>query len=149
VPAERRHLTVAFFGEVGEVVRPELEKRLARAASRHDRHELRYEGSGRFGERVLWLGVSGQRAALIALGGSVAAAARRCKIDMDDRPYRPHLTLGYGKPGAKLRPMADQLSGVRASAWTATEIVLVRSFTGPDPRHEELARWPLRSPSMS
>ncbi|GAA3442509.1 RNA 2',3'-cyclic phosphodiesterase [Planomonospora venezuelensis] len=55
------HLTLAFLGEVAEEVLPELEVRLARAASRHAPMTLAFTGAGAFPSarraRVLWAGL--------------------------------------------------------------------------------------------
>src|SRR4051812_47578450 len=86
------HLTLAFYGEVTEDVRPELETRLARAAHRHHPHAVRLAGGGQFSDRALWAGVEGDRTALRRLAGSAAAGARRAGIATnEDRPYHPHL----------------------------------------------------------
>ncbi|NED21392.1 RNA 2',3'-cyclic phosphodiesterase, partial [Streptomyces sp. SID9913] len=52
------HLTLAFYGEVEDVLVPDLDARLARAASRTEPFELALGGGGRFGRgRALWTGV--------------------------------------------------------------------------------------------
>ncbi|OSC61010.1 2'-5' RNA ligase, partial [Streptomyces sp. BF-3] len=48
------HFTLAFYGEVPEDVRPELEARLERAARRTAPFALRVHGAGHFGGRALW-----------------------------------------------------------------------------------------------
>jgi RNA 2',3'-cyclic 3'-phosphodiesterase len=175
-PAAQLHLTLAFLGEVDEAVLPELTERLARAARRHSPVLLALAGVGRFGDRVLWTRVqlvagelrvpprrvaqsgtassaSGHGAprggadALRRLAGSVAAAARRSGIAVDDRPYRPHLTLARGRGGADLRPAAAALAGFAGSPWTADALHLVRSRLGAGPGgtavHEIVRTWPL------
>jgi 2'-5' RNA ligase len=85
--------------------------------------------------------------ALARLAASVAAAARRCGIPVDDRPYRPHLTLARGREGADLRPAVATLSAFAGSSWTAEELHLVRSRLGAGPggtaAHEVVGTWPL------
>ncbi|RFU85289.1 RNA 2',3'-cyclic phosphodiesterase, partial [Streptomyces triticagri] len=58
------HFTLAFLGEVPEDVLPGLETRLGRAARRTEPFPLALRGGGRFGDRALWAGVSGDRATL-------------------------------------------------------------------------------------
>jgi RNA 2',3'-cyclic 3'-phosphodiesterase len=73
---ESWHLTLAFLGEVDEADVPQLTERLERAARRHATMTLSLAGGGRFGDRTLWAGVSGETAALERLAASVAAGAQ-------------------------------------------------------------------------
>jgi 2'-5' RNA ligase len=175
-PPEQWHLTLAFLGDVDERVLPQLTERLARAARRHRRMELTFAGGGRFGDRVLWTRVANplgrespvstgrvahldraagrprgpavsRAAQLRRLAASVGAAARRCGIPVEDRPYRPHLTLARGRSGADLRSAAALLSGFAGSPWTADALHLVRSRLGAGPggtaAHDVVESWPL------
>lgn len=146
VRPEQWHLTLAFLGEVDERVLGELEERLGRAARRHPPLTVSLGGAGRFGGRVLWAGVHGDRAGLRRLADSVRAAARRCGIPTEERPYRPHLTLARGA-GADLAPLVEHLPGVGGCLWRVEELHLVHSDLGAGPggsaRHEPVASWPL------
>ena len=144
---EQWHLTLAFLGEVPDDRRPELDERLARAASRHPPLTLRFAGGGRFGTRVLFTRVDGDREPLTRLAASVSAAARRSRIPVDDRPYRPHLTLARGRDGEDLRPLAARLESFAGATWTAARLDLVESRLGKGPdrtaRYVSVASWPL------
>jgi 2'-5' RNA ligase len=141
------HLTLAFLGEVGDEARGDLSARLARTAARHPPMRLALHGAGRFGDRVLWTRVTGDVVALRGLAASVRAAAERAGIDVEDRPYRPHLTLARGRDGTDLRPVVDAMAGFAGHTWTASELHLVRSHLGAGPertsRYEQVASWPL------
>ena len=169
-PSGQWHLTLAFLGEIDEGVLPDLTERLARAARRHPTLDLALGGAGRFGDRVLWTRVlaapdiepdrpaagPGRRPgrsavdALRALAATVGAAARRSRIAVDDRPYRPHLTLARGRPGTDLRPAVEALQGFVGTPWTADALHLVRSRLGAGPggtaAHEVIETWPLGRP---
>ena len=150
------HLTLAFFGDVAEERVADLQTRLARVAARHDGAELRFRGAGAFARparaTVLFAGVevvSERHAAgttLSALAASCAAAGRRIGLDLDDRAFRPHLTLARakGRTPVDVRPVVDELSSYTGPSWPASAIALIRSHLGPDPRYETLAGWPLR-----
>jgi RNA 2',3'-cyclic 3'-phosphodiesterase len=144
---EQWHLTLAFLGEVDDRARLEVMERLGRAAGRHPPLALALAGAGRFGDRVLWTRVTGDVAPLCRLAESVRAAVRRARLPVEDRPYRPHLTLARSRDGADLRPAVDALAGFAGCAWTATELHLVRSHLGAGPgrsaRYEVVATWPL------
>jgi 2'-5' RNA ligase len=141
------HLTLAFLGGVDDETRTDLSARLGRTAARHPPMRLALHGAGRFGDRVLWTRVEGDVGALRGLAASVRAAAQRAGIDVEDRPYRPHLTLARGRDGADLRPVVDALAGFAGRTWTAAELHLVRSHLGGGPgrtsRYEPLASWQL------
>lgn len=134
VPRERWHLTLAFYGEVPEAGLPRVRRRVARAARGAAALSLRFEGSGRFGDRVLWVGVAGQRGELRGLAADVAT---------DGRPYRPHLTVARVRRDGRTRAAAAELATYVGPGWSAEQVRLVRSHLGPEPRHELLEAWPL------
>lgn len=148
---EQWHLTLAFLGEVGDDVLSELTSRLGRAAARHPPLSLSLGGGGRFGQRVLFTRVHGDVGGLRTLADSVRAAARRSGLPVEQRPYRPHLTLARADGSADLRPLVEHLSSGAGSGpgqpWVATRLSLVNSLLGAGPggssRHESSADWPL------
>lgn len=156
VPPERWHLTLAFYGEVPEQRVADLGRRVERAAGRSPAARLQLAGAGRFGSQVLWAGVAGDVDVVSRLAASAGAAGRRVGADVEDRPYRPHLTLartrrpaggaarGAGRgPDADLRPAVAALAGHRGREWTASAVRLVRSHLGPEPSYEVLLTAPL------
>lgn len=144
---EHWHLTLAFLGEVAAPALPELSDRLARAAGRSAPVRLRLAGAGHFGRQVLWIGVDGDTAALARLADRCAAAARRSGIPMEERRFRPHLTVARARGrGADLRGAADALSAYAGPWWVAADVRLVRSHLGPPLVHETLATLALTGP---
>ncbi|HET8615913.1 MAG TPA: RNA 2',3'-cyclic phosphodiesterase [Actinomycetales bacterium] len=144
VPSDRWHVTLAFLGEVPEGRLAPLVERLTRAAGRHPTMGLAFAGAGRFGSRVLWAGVQGDREQLAGLARAVAAAARRAGVPVDERTLRPHVTLARGRTTSlDLRPFVEALSDYRGPSWQAESFSLVRSQLGPQPRHETVRSWPL------
>lgn len=135
VPPQRWHLTLAFYGEVPEDRVGPLQARLDHALAGAAAPTLALRGAGAFRRQVLWLGVTGDVAALRGLAAG---------LDPDARPYRPHLTV------ARLRGDPDPTSALAALSayagppWVAAQLHLVRSHLGPEPRYEDLASWPLR-----
>ena len=134
----RWHLTLAFLGEVddpGRLVPP-----LAAVCSRTGALRLRLAGSGRFGRAgPVWVGVDGDVGALAALAGEGARACRGHGVEVERRPYRPHLTVGRGGV-----PDPRSLAAYAGPAWTASEVEVVVSSLGRTVRHEVVARLPLR-----
>jgi RNA 2',3'-cyclic 3'-phosphodiesterase len=145
---EQWHVTLAFLAEVDDRTRAALTPRLERVARRHAPLTLALAGGGRFGRQVLWTRVDGDRLALRRLADAVRAAARRCGLPFDARPYRPHLTLARaGRSAPDLAPVAAALDGFAGRPWSASHLHLVRSVLGAGPggtpRHEAVAAWPL------
>ena len=81
---------------------------------------------------------------LVALAERLHDAAAALGLPVEDRPFRPHLTLGRWRPG---RPadgtLPDRLGGYRGPAWPASELRLMQSHLGPRPSYDILAAWPL------
>jgi RNA 2',3'-cyclic 3'-phosphodiesterase len=112
--------------------------------------QLRLAGGGRFGSRrrpqVAWVGLDGDVPALTDLADRLSAAARRLRLAVDERPFRPHLTVGRWRPGGPADgDLPDRLAGYRGPAWPVTEVRLMESFLGPKPRHEAVASWPIET----
>jgi 2'-5' RNA ligase len=144
VPRERWHVTLAFLGEVAEPQLDPLSERLERAARRHEALSASFGEAGRFGSRVLWVGVQGDHEPLSRLAQSVSAAARKAGIPVDDRPHRPHVTLARGRTTSlDLQPAVTALAGYIGPPWRAESFSLVRSRLGPRPVYEVLAGYRL------
>ncbi len=142
------HVTLAFLGEVDDRARADLVERLGRVAGRNAPLELAMAGGGRFGDRVLWTRLDGDRAPLRHLVDGVRAAARRAGLPAEERAYRPHVTLARaGTPAPDLAPLAAALREFAGTPWRADALHLVRSRLGAGPRgtaeHDTLRTWPL------
>jgi len=142
---DRWHVTLAFLGQVPDAVRPGLADRLDRVTRRHGPVDLTLAGGGRFGDRVLWVGVSGDLAPLAA--GVRRAVERAGVTTMDNKPLRAHLTLARVPNGRRvdLRPLVDSLrQAVPARSWVMSGISLMSSVGGPSPVYRTEMQWVLR-----
>jgi len=109
---------------------------------------LRLAGAGRFGSRrrpqVAWVGLDGDVRPLVELADRLASTARRVRLAVEERPLRPHLTVGRWRPG---RPadgeLTGRLAGYAGPAWPVTEVLLLESHLGPAPRYDTVAAWPV------
>jgi 2'-5' RNA ligase len=141
------HVTLAFLGEIGEPAAGRLAPRLERAAARHHPLQLALAGAGAFPSaaraRVLWCGLSGDRAELARLAASVAAAARRAGAGpaAPEQAFRPHLTLARGGIPADARALVRALSGYQGPSWTADRLHLIHSRLGRQPRYATVGSW--------
>ncbi|WNV77829.1 RNA 2',3'-cyclic phosphodiesterase [Geodermatophilus sp. DSM 44513] len=147
-PPARWHLTLLFLGGVPADRVAGVVAAAGPAVADTPPARLRLAGAGRFGSRrrpqVLWVGVAGDGAVPAALAGRLAGAARELGLLVEDRPFRAHLTVGRWRPG---RPadgdLPDRLAGYRGPPWPVTEVQLLQSHLGPEPRYEPIATWPV------
>ena len=149
VPAERLHLTLAFLGEVSEDTAARVADGLREAASRREPFALRLNGGGAFPRpqraRVLWAGVEGDVDALTGLARASRRAARAARVEVERKPYVPHVTVARLRHGGDATAAVAALDAVRGDEWTVGEVVLMRSVLGPKPSYEPLARCLLGS----
>jgi RNA 2',3'-cyclic 3'-phosphodiesterase len=144
----RWHLTLLFLAAVPREQVPALCDAAASAVAKAPAMRLRLAGGGRFGSvrrpQVAWAGLEGDVVALSALAARLADGARALGLEVEDRPFRPHLTLGRWRPR---RPadgtLADRLAAYRGPDWPVREVRLVESRLGAAAAHETLASWPL------
>lgn len=159
--ADSAHVTLHFLGEVAPERAQLLRMALPAVVRQHEPFKLRTTDLGAFPDvmkpRVLWLGLAGETHRLTALSASVAKLLRSLDMEADDRPLRPHITLGRVRDdppadlAAKIRRGLDDPSlrdrlARDAAPVVVDEIVLYRSILERDgTRHEALVRCPLRS----
>lgn len=116
------HLTLKFLGET-DVARVEsIGAALRVVAGRHRPVLLRTGEPGAFPNlrrpRVLWLGLEGALEPLAALQRDVDETVARLGFPREEKPFRPHLTLGRVREGVSLPPadLAVAFAGVGRSA---------------------------------
>lgn len=146
VPPERLHVTLAFLGEVAD---PEpYAAALAPAVAEVAAFPLRIRGGGAFPRaaraRVLWAGLDGDVDALAKLARVARRTARAVRIDVERKPYVPHVTVArVRRDGFDGAAAVAALSVVESEPWQVGEVVLMRSVLGPAPAYEPLRRLPL------
>jgi 2'-5' RNA ligase len=86
---------------------------------------LRLVGGGRFGP-VVWAGLAGDLERLGAFREDVRSASVAAGFPIDERPFRPHLTISYRYD----RRIVTALDGYAGPPWTVDEFSLVRSANG-------------------
>lgn len=126
------HFTLAFLGETERLDDAIAAGQTVRASP----FELAISGSGAFPNtrrpHVLWLGVSEGKDPLCAVANQLCAALRERGFTLEDRPFRPHLTIGRVKPGSEkeARRTLERIPPGELARFTAREIALVRSVLG-------------------
>jgi RNA 2',3'-cyclic 3'-phosphodiesterase len=123
VRTERLHLTLHFIGDVERTRLPELAAAL----------QLPFERFAlQFGRTLLWphgvavLEPDAVPTPLLALHASLAAVLQRLDLPLDQRPYRPHVTLAR-RAGAAVAP--DQGPAI---VWEVDRYALMESTLGTD-----------------
>jgi 2'-5' RNA ligase len=130
-----------------DVVQP-LTAALGKAVATAPAMTLRLAGAGRFGSlrrpQVFWAGLDGDVVPLVALAERLSRQARALDLPVEDRPFRPHLTLGRWPPR---RPadgtLPERLAAYRGPAWPVAEVRLVESHLGRRSPYETVAAWPV------
>lgn len=143
----QRHLTLQFLGRVADV--ESLTESVVESVRGIAPFTLQLGGAGAFPSprraSVLWLGVSTGAEELGALAGAVGSATARLGFAADDRPLRPHLTLGRANRPSGRRALVERLgTGPAGPLFTVEEVVLFESDTRPEGAvHAERARFEL------
>lgn len=95
------HITLAFIGEYPDDQLDVLQKVLWPAADAIPPFTIEIGGLGTFPPRgnpsVLWIGIRKGAAQMTELAESVTKALQAANIDVDQKPYVPHITLARAK----------------------------------------------------
>jgi 2'-5' RNA ligase len=145
--SEQRHLTLQFLGRVHDA--EELVASVAESVGRFAPFDLCLAGAGAFPTArrasVLWIGVQQGAEQLAALADAVNRTTAALGYEVDDRPYRPHITLARAGRARDLREVVAAL-GVTATSpsWSVDRVVLFDSDTRADGAvHTERATFSL------
>jgi 2'-5' RNA ligase len=127
------HVTLVFLGEVDDEARARLVRELGEV--RQSALTLRMEKVGVFERSGILHAEVEVSAELLRLHEAVAAAVRRVGLEVEERPYRAHITLARArnrdgrKTIAQLQRSAEQQ---RLSVnWKAAEFLLYESQLSP------------------
>jgi 2'-5' RNA ligase len=135
VDARQLHVTLAFLGEQPESALPLLERVGATAAASSPRLKLKLGEPGSFGPRraprVLWIGLDGDVPGLLALQSRLDAGLRAAGFALEDREFRPHVTLARRRPNASSAPLAWPPRTIQRSAFEVHHLTLFQSRLSP------------------
>ncbi len=110
---ESIHLTLKFLGNISEEQVEPVRAELDRIAATTSPFRIQPAGCGAFPTlktmRVVWVGLRGDLAPLARLQKEVEEAMACLGFKPEDRPFRPHLTVGRVKGRQRLRPLQDLL----------------------------------------
>ena len=150
IPPERLHITVRFLGEQDAAFVERLAVGVAGAARRYEPIPLELQGIGAFPTfrraRVIWVGV-GYDPKLELLHHDVEVACMALGLEVEGRPFRPHVTLArLVAPGGDVaRAIRTATRGVRVHASSMVDSIdIMASEPAPHGRtYVRLAALPL------
>jgi RNA 2',3'-cyclic 3'-phosphodiesterase len=147
---EQIHLSLKFLGQVPRETIAPLQSALREACRGIPPISLRAETVGAFpnsrNPRVIWAGLQGDLELLKNLHQKVEAKTSPFSAKNENRPFRPHLTLGRVREGGRTRlEFAPAQHESVFGAWTARETVLMESKLSPrGATYMTLCRIPLK-----
>jgi RNA 2',3'-cyclic 3'-phosphodiesterase len=130
VSPEGWHLTLAFLGWVGADRAEMAGAAVGEASAGVGPFELSLDGRlDAFGGRVLWAAVAAPGEAE-TLAERVRASLAARDLPVDERPFRPHLTVARAPRGQRVpTALRGPLRGL-AGSWRVDEVVVMRSHLG-------------------
>ncbi len=133
---EQLHVTLAFLGRVLLERLPEL-RALADSLSGPG-FTLRFDAPGCWPrKRLVWAAPAELPDGLTRLAGGLASVLRAAGLEVDDRPYFPHVTLLRDAE----RHVLPELGGFE---WRVRDFVLVESrLQSTGSTYQVIGRWPL------
>jgi RNA 2',3'-cyclic 3'-phosphodiesterase len=149
VREESLHVTLRFLGSTDSARVEELVREVAAATRGIAPFPVSLAGLELIPSprrpRVIALGLE-PREALASLAAEVERGAVAAGFPAEERPFRPHLTLGRTRDHRRFH-LAEDVTGsvtTEREAWDVVETVLFRSDLAPSgARHTPLARIPL------
>lgn len=138
VRPEGVHLTLKFFGDIppGDVANISIV--VEKAVAGVEPLALAVGGTGVFPDlrrpRVLWLGMQGDVERLLILQRELECELQRIGFPREERPFRPHLTLGRIRSSRGIAELAKILEKGRAydaGQFVAAGLTLFRSELTP------------------
>ncbi len=139
VTSDRLHLTLRFLGNTAVSQLPALSDALDEVASRQPVFTLQLLDLGAFPNqqrpRVIWVGLGGETAVLTRLKQQLDQALLPIGWPPEDRPFRPHLTVGRVKD-SRVGTTLPWQARLAHMAVPVTAVHLIESELRPDgPRY--------------
>lgn len=138
VKVERIHLTLKFFGNIEEAQIADISSVMEEAAAQKSAFSVSVKGLGAFpsirNPRVIWLGLDGWEENLLPLQGEIETGLEAVGFRPEERPFRPHLTVGRVKSlkgKGDLVDLMERERDVNFGPFVVARIVLFRSDLRP------------------
>jgi RNA 2',3'-cyclic 3'-phosphodiesterase len=146
VRPEQMHLTIVFIGEVDEARAASIVEVVCRPVAAVP-FDLVFQGAGVFpphgAPRVLWIGVSRGLAELTDLQREMASRVANCGMELESRPFHPHLTLGRwreSRPSDRRKALEAANENVVAHVHVAAATLFHSKLSSAGSTHTPLTR---------
>ena len=133
VNADNIHITLAFLGNTEDEQIKIISKMLKTVCEGFGKFDLIIKGCGVFKShndpRIIWTGIEHSEN-LNQLNRLIISGLKDAGIRLEDRPFKPHLTLGrmkYLKPGNTLREVIEKFRDVEIQKVPVNEVILYES----------------------
>jgi 2'-5' RNA ligase len=130
---ENTHITLAFLGDTEEKTIKDIVSMLKDKCEGSGKFELIIKGSGVFRNltdpRIIWTGIE-QSEKLSHLNDIITTGLKRLGINLEDRPFKPHLTIGRVKhinDKRKLKALIEQFQNSEIQKVPINEVILYES----------------------
>jgi len=111
------HLTLVFLGDVAEEVIALMAEEADRVAADSGPFTCEVAGIGFFGRprapRIVWAGVGDGAGQLSEIQARLASTARQLGVEVEDRPFTPHLTLARVRSPAHAKELVTGIEARR------------------------------------
>lgn len=134
------HITLVFLGNTDEERIPQLKSMLKEICEGRGKFDLALKGAGVFrnmnAPRILWTGIEPSEI-LLQLYEAITEGLIKLGLDLEDRPYKPHLTLGRIKrinDKEAFNRLIDKYCETSIQTVNVNEVILFESVllpTGP------------------
>lgn len=128
------HITLSFPGNTEEKMITEISSMLKNQCKGSGSFEILLRGAGVFNSitdpHVIWTGIDPSEK-LANLNGIIINGLRETGIEIEKRPFSPHLTLGRIKNlnnKAVLKPLLDRFQNIEIQKVPVNEVILYESI---------------------
>lgn len=128
------HITIAFLGDTEEKTIYAIISMLEENCNGFGQFELILKGSGIFRNisdpRIIWTGIEPSQK-LIQLNSLIINGLKELDIKMEDRPYKPHLTIGRIKhlnSSESLKALIEEFQNYEIQLVPVNEVILYESI---------------------
>jgi len=140
VSPQKWHVTMRFVGGVDEVLLDRIQAALDEG-DLGDPFDVSWGGLGAFPKAakatVLWIGIDRGFEDLTGLAGRMGIALQGAGLDLEDRPFRPHLTISRIRPQQDVAELVESFPPLGGTLRVGA-IDLYQSHLGPHGARYEL-----------